>query len=191
MNGKNLQTGSMAPKRKGRMRSTARLLAVSLGLAATAVVAAPPNQSNVLKGLSAMPRLSKFSWMQIGRASWYGKRFQGQRTAAGEKFDMNALTCAHRTLPLGSWVRVTNLTNRKVAYVRVNDRGPVPQTRVIDLSYAAARKLGIGGTAKVRIEQVSPMDPLLVASMMSNDTPPLLPELPSLGAGRVTAVAQR
>ena len=96
-------------------------------------------------------------WYQIGRASWYGKLFQGQPTASGENFDMNAMTCAHRSLPMGSLVKVTNLRNHRSVVVRVNDRGPVPQNRVIDLSYAAAHFLGFGsrGTAPVRLELIS------------------------------------
>lgn len=95
-------------------------------------------------------------WYQIGVASWYGKLFQGKETASGERYNMNALTCAHRTLPLGSLVRVTNLRNDKSVVVRVNDRGPVPENRVIDLSYAAAGFLGLrhSGTAPVRIELI-------------------------------------
>jgi rare lipoprotein A len=93
-------------------------------------------------------------WYQIGRASWYGRLFQGHPTASDENYDMNGLTCAHRSLPLGSLVRVTNLTNHKSVVLRVNDRGPLPGNRIIDLSYAAARFLGFSGTAKVRIDLV-------------------------------------
>jgi rare lipoprotein A len=93
-------------------------------------------------------------WYQVGRASWYGRIFQGHPTASGENYDMNGLTCAHRSLPLGSLVRVTNLTNHKSVVVRVNDRGPVPGNRVVDLSFAAARFLGFSGTAKVRLDLV-------------------------------------
>jgi rare lipoprotein A len=93
-------------------------------------------------------------WYQIGRATWYGKLFQGRPTASGENYNMNELTCAHRSLPMGSLVRVTNLTNHKSVVVRVNDRGPVPENRVIDLSYAAAHFLGFSGVAKVRIDLV-------------------------------------
>jgi rare lipoprotein A len=103
---------------------------------------------------AAVPVLPKqeHHWYQIGRASWYGKFFQGRQTASGEDFDMNGLTCAHRSLPMGSLVRVTNLRNHRSVVVRVNDRGPVPENRVIDLSAAAAIRLGFSGTAKVRIE---------------------------------------
>jgi rare lipoprotein A len=79
------------------------------------------------------------------------------QTASGEAFDMNGMTCAHRSLPLGALVRVTNLRNHKSIVVRVNDRGPVPESRVVDLSYAAAHLLGFNqrGTAPVRIDVVS------------------------------------
>jgi rare lipoprotein A len=99
----------------------------------------------------------KRHWYQIGRASWYGEDFQGQQTASGEDFDMNKLTCAHRSLPLGSLIRVTNLRNHKSVVVRVNDRGPMPENRVVDLSYAAARFLGFSsrGTAPVRLDLVN------------------------------------
>lgn len=95
-------------------------------------------------------------WTQVGKASWYGRRFQGHRTASGEAFDLNMLTCAHRTLPIGSLVRVTNLGNRRSIMVRVNDRGPVPSGLIVDLSYAAARSLGFNGrgNARVRLEKV-------------------------------------
>jgi rare lipoprotein A len=93
-------------------------------------------------------------WYQTGRASWYGQLFQGRQTASGENFDMNAMTCAHPTLPLGSLIRVTNLRNHRSVIVRVNDRGPVAPNRIVDLSYAAARFLGFGsrGTAPVRLD---------------------------------------
>ena len=93
-------------------------------------------------------------WIQFGRASWYGRPFQGQATASGEPFDMNSLTCAHRSLPLGASVLVTNLRNHRSVLVRVNDRGPVPENRVVDLSYAAARVLEFRGLAPVRLDLV-------------------------------------
>ena len=95
-------------------------------------------------------------WFQFGRASWYGHALQGMPTATGEAYDMNAMTCAHRTLPLGSLIRVTNLRNHRSLVLRVNDRGPMVETRVVDLSYAAAKRLGFSGrgTTKVRIDLV-------------------------------------
>ncbi|CAE6730570.1 septal ring lytic transglycosylase RlpA family protein [Paraburkholderia aspalathi] len=91
---------------------------------------------------------------QIGRASWYGRGFHGRRTANGERFDMHALTAAHRTLPLGSYVRVTNPATSRSVVVRINDRGPYARGRIIDLSMAAAAALDMrhAGTARVQIE---------------------------------------
>ncbi|WCM20061.1 septal ring lytic transglycosylase RlpA family protein [Paraburkholderia bryophila] len=91
---------------------------------------------------------------QTGRASWYGRGFHGRRTANGERYDMHALTAAHRTLPLGSYVRVTNPATSRSVVVRINDRGPYARGRVIDLSMAAASVLDMrhAGTARVKIE---------------------------------------
>ena len=94
---------------------------------------------------------------ETGRASWYGRFFHGRRTANGERYDMHALTAAHKTLPLGSYVRVTNPDTSRSVVVRINDRGPYVRSRVIDLSYAAAKALGMQrlGTARVTIEGLS------------------------------------
>lgn len=94
---------------------------------------------------------------QIGRASWYGKQFHGRSTASGEPYDMFQFTAAHRQLPLGTWVRVTNLRNGRSITVRVNDRGPYVGNRIIDLSYGAAQMLGVRarGTEKVRLDIVN------------------------------------
>ncbi len=100
---------------------------------------------------STQPTVKKH-WYQIGRASWYGGDFQGHETASGENYNMTDLTCAHRSLPLGTLIRVTNLMNHKSVVVRVNDRGPFLASRVVDLSYAAAHFLGFDGTAKVRLD---------------------------------------
>ena len=93
---------------------------------------------------------------QVGRASWYGRLFQYKKTASGEPYDMHDFTAAHRTLPLGSWVKVTNLKNDKSVMVRINDRGPVIKTRILDLSYGAAMILGMDGDgiAKVRLDLI-------------------------------------
>jgi peptidoglycan lytic transglycosylase len=94
------------------------------------------------------------TFQEVGLASWYGERHQGSRTASGERFDANKLTAAHRTLPLDTVARVTNLENGRSVEVKVNDRGPYVHGRVIDLSAGAARALGIvhEGVAMVRIE---------------------------------------
>lgn len=91
---------------------------------------------------------------QSGTASWYGKDFHGKKTSNGETYDMHAMTAAHKTLPLGVFVKVKNTNNGNETVVRVNDRGPFVKGRIIDLSYAAAKKLGvdIAGTAPVRLE---------------------------------------
>ena len=97
------------------------------------------------------------AFTQVGIASWYGPHFHGHRTADGERFNMNALTAAHRTLPFNSYVRVTDLATHQSVIVRINDRGPYAGRRIIDLSARAARALGIttDGTARVRIEMVT------------------------------------
>jgi len=120
-------------------------------------------------------------WFQTGRASWYGRLFQGRATANGENFDMNELTCAHRSLPMGSLVRVTNLSNSISVVVRVNDRGPLPRSRVIDLSYAAAQFLGFGGrgTAPVRLELLKD-DPELAQIVFPLNSAVVFPLTPSL-----------
>ncbi|MFZ2169634.1 MAG: septal ring lytic transglycosylase RlpA family protein [Methylococcaceae bacterium] len=84
-------------------------------------------------------------------ASWYGPKFHGKRTASGERFNMYAMTAAHKTLPLSSYAEVTNLKNHRSVIVRINDRGPYHGRRAIDLSYAAAKELGIRGTGSVQI----------------------------------------
>jgi rare lipoprotein A len=93
-------------------------------------------------------------WTQEGIASWYGREQQGHLTANGERFDMHALTAAHRTLPMQTRVRVTHRENGRSVIVRINDRGPYSRGRIIDLSYAAAKVLGMieRGVAPVRIE---------------------------------------
>ncbi len=95
---------------------------------------------------------------QVGTASWYGEYFEGKPTASGEDYDMYDMTAAHPTLPLGSYVRVTNLHNGKVVVVKVNDRGPIVPGRIIDLSYGAAQALQFEhkGLQRVRLDLVKP-----------------------------------
>ncbi|MFQ5889680.1 MAG: septal ring lytic transglycosylase RlpA family protein [Gemmatimonadota bacterium] len=92
-------------------------------------------------------------WEETGKASWYGPGFDGKRTASGEVYDMEAMTAAHRTLPFDTRVRVTNLDTGRSTEVRINDRGPFARGRIIDLSRAAAREIGMlgAGSARVRI----------------------------------------
>jgi len=94
---------------------------------------------------------------ETGEASWYGEEFQGNETANGEVYDFNGLTAAHPTLPFGTTVRVTNLNNRKRILLRINDRGPYVGQRLIDVSWAAAKRLGFveAGTTPVRVEVVA------------------------------------
>lgn len=98
------------------------------------------------------------NYNEKGVASWYGRKFHGKRTANGEIYSMYGMTAAHRTLPIPSYVRVTNLNNKRSAIVRVNDRGPFHGNRIIDLTYAAAKKLGFEklGTAEVLVEYIDP-----------------------------------
>jgi rare lipoprotein A len=105
---------------------------------------------------TVMPESSGYA--ATGKASWYGKKFHGYKTSNGEIFDMYKMSAAHRTLPIPSYVRVTNLANGRSGIVRVNDRGPFHSERIMDLSYAAAVKLDMvrTGTAKVKIEVIDP-----------------------------------
>jgi rare lipoprotein A len=94
---------------------------------------------------------------QVGTASWYGSDFEGRPTASGEPYNMYELTAAHPTLPLGSFVKVTNLRNRRAVIVRINDRGPIVDGRIIDVSYGAAKVLNFQsrGVQRVRLDVVS------------------------------------
>lgn len=96
-----------------------------------------------------------------GKVAYYGRKFAGRRTASGERFDPNALTMAHRSLPFGSMVRVTNVKNKKSVVVRVNDRGPTTPDRIGDLSHAAAKRIGMtrSGVAEVKLDVVGKRKP--------------------------------
>ena len=109
-------------------------------------------------GKSYVPLSSVQPFRQRGMASWYGKRFHGQKTSSGEAYNMYAMTAAHPTLPIPSYARVTRLSNGKSVVVRINDRGPFHASRIIDLSYAAAHRLGYvqAGSAEVLVESVVP-----------------------------------
>jgi rare lipoprotein A len=149
----------------GRLKNgvVSGMIALTLSVAASASDQDPSASVNKPHPQNTKPH----RWFQIGQASWYGRHFQGKKTANGEAFDMNSLTCAHRSLPLGSWIRVTNLKNRQSIFVRVNDRGPVPENRVVDLSYAAARAVGLRGIGKVRLEAVSGSDPQMARDLVA------------------------
>ncbi|MDD5114432.1 MAG: septal ring lytic transglycosylase RlpA family protein [Methylobacter sp.] len=106
---------------------------------------------------------SKFSrYITKGTASWYGPQFHGKKTASGEIYDMYAMTAAHNSLPISSYAKVTNLKNKRSVIVRINDRGPFHGDRVMDLSYSAAKKLGIdqAGTGAVEIKAIAPKQAL-------------------------------
>jgi rare lipoprotein A len=114
-----------------------------------------PNAPYEIKGETYEPENADVPLVETGTASWYGKPFHGRRTASGEIYDMNALTAAHKTMPLPSFALVRNLANRREVVVRVNDRGPFKNGRIIDLSRAAARKLGISGVAQVEVRRLT------------------------------------
>ena len=115
-----------------------------------------PNKPYEALGQAYTPLLGDPVWTERGLASWYGRKFHGRRTANGETYDMYAMTAAHKTLPLPSYVRVLNPANGREVVVRVNDRGPFHGDRIIDLSYTAAAKLGLlRGVAPVQIERLT------------------------------------
>ncbi|MFZ0286572.1 MAG: septal ring lytic transglycosylase RlpA family protein [Terriglobales bacterium] len=114
----------------------------------------PPSQA---AKADATKRLKPRAPYQVGTASWYGEYFEGRATASGEPFHMYDLTAAHPSLPLGTWVRVTNLSNGRRVSVRINDRGPIVPGRIIDLSYSAAQALEFEakGLQRVRLDLVA------------------------------------
>lgn len=132
----------------------------------------PAEQMTHAAAEKTLQKAKAAGYSTVGTASWYGPRFHGRRTALGETYDMNALTAAHRTLPLPSTVRVTNLVNRRSVTLRVNDRGPYIGGRVIDVSAKAAQVLGFHdkGLARVKVDYVGP-------------APRALPTLATAGAG--------
>ncbi len=124
----------------------------------------PPQQATLKKSKTGNPPSyvvmgkryyvldSAHGFVQRGIASWYGQKFHGRKTSSGEVYNMHAMTAAHKTLPLPSYVRVKNLTNGRSVVVKVNDRGPFVGDRIIDLSYAAATKLGVTGPGTAPVE---------------------------------------
>src|SRR5690606_11075038 len=141
-------------------------------------------------GTRYVPMRARTPYRETGIASWYGRRFHGKPTASGEPYDMYAMTAAHRTLPLPSYVRVTNLSNGRSVIVRVNDRGPFMKNRLIDLSWTAAKKLGFIelGHARVRVELVlpgeepAPREDVASASVAPSATTTADASLPAPGA---------
>ena len=118
--------------------------------------AKPAPVSSVQQKPEVRTQVGKTKPYQVGTASWYGQNFQGKPTASGEPYQMYDMTAAHLTLPMGSYVRVTNLRNGKAVIVRVNDRGPIVPGRIIDLSYGAAQALQMRahGLQRVRLDLV-------------------------------------
>lgn len=114
----------------------------------------PRGRAYTIRGKTYYPLLSAAGFTEVGVASWYGPGFHGRQTANGERYNMYELTAAHKILPFGTRLRVTHLGTGRSLVVRVNDRGPFVEGRIIDLSFTAARQLGIvgSGTARVRLE---------------------------------------
>jgi rare lipoprotein A len=147
-------------------------------------------------GKTYTPLQATGSYKERGIASWYGKKFHGQRTSIGEIYDMYGMTAAHPTLPIPSYARVTSMSNGKSVIVRVNDRGPFLQGRIIDLSYVAANKLGYinNGSAEVEVESLSadgsaPATTAIEAPAVQVEpiaTAPLAPAIPVETAGAST-----
>ncbi len=131
-----------------------------------------------------------YSYIEEGVASWYGQDFHGKRTANGERYDMNAVTAAHPTLPLPSMVKVTNLDNGRVLNVRVNDRGPFHSKRIIDLSRRAAQLLGLyeTGTARVRVE-IDAQQSIDLKNAALRRAPPEMPMVAAVPRGSIEAAA--
>ena len=163
-------------------RRLAEGLAVLLSVASLGAGAASgPNSSEAAKvtkpqvartsGTQSTKHRLKSRPYQVGTASWYGEQFQGKETASGEPFDMRDFTAAHLTLPLGTFVKITNLRNGKVVVVRINDRGPVVEGRIIDVSYNAARALGFrqNGLQKVRLDLIQPVTMALLQPVANLD----------------------
>jgi rare lipoprotein A len=135
----------------------AALLVIGLGAAQgpnNSEASSAPDKSAQIK--PEIRRQAKSQPYQVGTASWYGEDFEGKTTASGEDYEMYDMTAAHPTLPLGSYVRVTNLRNGRAVVVKVNDRGPIVEGRIIDLSYGAAQALQFQqrGLQKVRLDVV-------------------------------------
>ena len=137
------------------------LSVVSLGAAQRPISAESRSRPKVPKHavLESRRKAESSKPYQVGTASWYGSYFHGRATASGEPYNMYDLTAAHRSLPLGSWVRVTNLRNGRAVIVRINDRGPYVAPRIIDVSYSVARILEFKaqGLQRVRLGVIKPV----------------------------------
>ena len=135
--------------------------------------AKPAPSSSVRVTPVVRPQVAKTKPYQVGTASWYGETFQGKPTASGEPYEMYDMTAAHLKLPMGSYVKVTNLRNGKSVVVRVNDRGPVVPGRIIDLSYGAAQALQFKrrGLQRVRLDLVNPVQSTPVYQTVAYNKP--------------------
>ena len=154
------------------------------------------NRPYIALGKTYTPMTVVGNFREKGIASWYGKKFNGERTSSGEIYDMYAMTAAHPTLPLPSYARVTNLANHKSVIVRINDRGPFMNDRIIDLSYTAAYKLGIiaDGSAEVEVDSIDPNVTVNVIAASTVQSQPLesapvnlAPVAPQVAASAVVA----
>jgi rare lipoprotein A len=156
------------------------------------------NQPYTVLGRDYVPLREVRPFRQRGVASWYGRKFHGQKTSSGEIYDMYAMTAAHPTLPIPSYARVTNPANGRSVVVRINDRGPFIGSRIVDLSYSAAAKLGLvaGGSGQVILESVLPGEPTqtavapapreeadddAIARLAARADAPVLPEVKDVG----------
>jgi rare lipoprotein A len=139
------------------------------------------NRPYVVFGKRYIPITHERPLKQRGMGSWYGKKFHGQRTSSGELYDMYKMTAAHPTLPIPSYARVTNISNGKQVIVRVNDRGPFHSSRIIDLSYTAALKLGyIGhGSAELEVERLLPDEIARITANRQNPPPAVAEAAPA------------
>jgi rare lipoprotein A len=135
------------------------------------------NRPYTVFGKTYVPTVNNAPFRETGIASWYGRKFHGNMTSIGEIYDMYAMTAAHPTLPLPSYVRVTNPANQKSVVVRVNDRGPFHESRVIDLSFAAAHRLDIArrGSAPVVVERVFAQDSTASTNAQNTSARPVPP----------------
>ncbi len=158
---------SPRPVNKGHRVSLIKMLSVVILLAAIAITgcsrhstSTPPRQPGAPKPYKVLgkwyqPLPNSQGFTQKGLASWYGKKFHGRKTANGERYDMYGVSAAHKTLPLGTWVRVLNLENQHSLDIRINDRGPFVRGRVIDLSYGAAKRIGLIGPGTAKVELIA------------------------------------
>lgn len=142
------------------------------------------NRPYTVFGQTYVPVVNQEPYKQRGLASWYGRKFHGQRTASGETYDMFAMTAAHKTLPIPSYARVTNLANGKSVVVRINDRGPFHSSRIIDLSYGAAQRIGLAarGSGMVEVERVFETSEAPAATTSSAAPAPTTPEAVAVAA---------